>query len=70
MAYRDGDSILDQNYTKQICSAFYYEDLKFQEWFKKMHIWRNTALNNKELIKYWFSAIPMLEGIFVWGYEY
>ena len=32
IAYRDKDSILDQ-----IFSAFYYEDLEFEEWFKKMH---------------------------------
>ena len=29
MVYRDEDSILDQIYEKQIFSAFYYEDLKF-----------------------------------------
>ena len=28
MAYRDEDSILDQNYEEKIVSAFYYEDLK------------------------------------------
>ena len=26
---RDEDNILDQIYIKQICSDFYYEDLKF-----------------------------------------
>ena len=31
MAYRDEDSILDQIHKKQIYSAFYYEDLKFEE---------------------------------------
>ena len=28
-ASRDEDNILDQIYKKQICSDFYYEDLKF-----------------------------------------
>ena len=32
---RDEDNILDQIYDKQIFSAFYYEDLKFGECFKK-----------------------------------
>ena len=31
MVYRDEDSILDQIYENQIFSAFYYEDLRFQE---------------------------------------
>ena len=35
---RDEDNILDQIYIKQMCSDFYYEDLKFWEWSKKMHI--------------------------------
>ena len=35
---RDEDNILDQIYRKQMCSEFYYEDLKFWEWLKKMHI--------------------------------
>ena len=35
---RDEDSILDQIYIKQMCSDFYYEDLGFWEWLKKMHI--------------------------------
>ena len=59
MAYRDEDSILDQICEKQIFSAFYYEDLKFSEWLKKMHIKRNT-IYNKELIKFGSSANPML----------
>ena len=59
--YRDEDSISDQIYQKQIFSVFYYEDLKFWEWLKKMHIEeRNTALYNiKELIKLGFSATSM-----------
>ena len=65
MAYRDEDSILDQQYEKQIFLAFYFENLKFKVWFKKMHILRNTALYNKELIKLGFSANPMLVCIFV-----
>ena len=28
---RDEDNILDQIYIKQMCSNFYYEDLKFRE---------------------------------------
>ena len=32
------DNILDQIYTKQMCSNFYYEDLMFCEWLKKMQI--------------------------------
>ena len=35
---RDEDNISDQIYIKQMCSDFYYEDLKFWEWSKKMHI--------------------------------
>ena len=31
MPYRDKDSILVQMYDKQIFSAFYYEDLEFEE---------------------------------------
>ena len=54
MAYRDEDSILDQIYQKQIFSDFYYEDSKFYKWLKNMHIWRNTDLYNKELIKIGF----------------
>ena len=38
MTYRDEHSILDQKYEKQIFSAFYYEELIFSKWFKKMHI--------------------------------
>ena len=59
MAYRDEDSILDQIYAKQIFSAFYYEDLRFQEGFKKMHIKGNTGLYNKELIQLGISAVCM-----------
>ena len=39
LAKRDEDSILDQSFEKQIFSAFYNEDLKFWEWFKKIHIY-------------------------------
>ena len=35
---RDEDNIWDQIYLKQTCSDFYYEDLKFWEWLKRMHI--------------------------------
>ena len=35
---RDEDNILDQIYLKQMCSDFYYEDLKFWEGLKKIHI--------------------------------
>ena len=35
---RDEDNILDQIYIKQICSDFYYEDLKFWKRLKKKHI--------------------------------
>ena len=59
MAYSDEMSILDQIYRKQIFSYFCYEDLKFQKWFKKIHILKKTALCNKELIKLGFSATSM-----------
>ena len=36
--FRDEDNISDQIYTRQMCSDFYYEALKFWEWLKKMHI--------------------------------
>ena len=62
---RDEDNILDQIYIKQICSDFYYEDLKFWEWVKKMHILRNTALYEKEVIKLGFSDNSMLVCDFV-----
>ena len=65
MAYSYENSILDQKYGKKILSAFYYEDLKFYKWFKKMHNYRNTALYNKELIKLGFSAAVVLVSIFV-----
>ena len=35
---KDEDNILDQIYTKKMCSDFYHEDLKFWEWLKKLHI--------------------------------
>ena len=35
---KDEDNILDQIYLKQTGSNFCYEDLKFWEWLKKMHI--------------------------------
>ena len=34
---------LDQKYEKQIFCALYYEDFKFLEGLKKMHMERNTA---------------------------
>ena len=38
LAYTDEGSILGQIYDEQIFSAFYFEDLIFWQWFKKMHI--------------------------------
>ena len=38
MAYKDEDSILDQLYGNQLFTNFSYEDWKFSEWSKKMHI--------------------------------
>ena len=35
---RDEDNILYKIYFQQMCSDFYYEDLKFWKWLKKMHI--------------------------------
>ena len=49
MAYRD-DSNLDQIFRKQIFLDFYYEDLKSKS------DCRNTALFNKELIIFGFTA--------------
>ena len=63
--YEDKDIILDQIYIEQMCLDFSYEDLKFWEWLKKMHIQRNTALYMKELIKLGFSDNSMLVCIFV-----
>ena len=54
---RDEDNIWHQIYKKQMCSDFYYEDLKFLKLFKKMHILNNTALYKKELIKLGSSDI-------------
>ena len=34
----DEDNILDQIYKKQLCSDFYYEDLKFREGLKQIYI--------------------------------
>ena len=41
-AYRNESSILDQIYGKQIFWDLYYEDFKFIDWLKKMHILINT----------------------------
>ena len=65
MSYRDEDSILEQKYEKQISWYLYYEDFIIQKWLKKMHIKRNTAHNNKELIKLGFRASVVLVSIFV-----
>ena len=62
---RDEDNMLYQIYIKPMCSDFYYEDLKFWEWLKKMHTERNAALYKKELIKLGFSDNWMLVCIFV-----
>ena len=59
MAYRDKDSILDQN-EKQISLDLYYEDFNFKE---------IQAHNNKELIKLGFSGTVVLVRIFVKGYK-
>ena len=49
-AKRDEGIISDQKYQKQIFWDLYFEDFKFWEWLKKMHIY--TAYKNKELIKF------------------
>ena len=49
MAYMDRDSILDQMYEKQI---FIVEILDF-----KMHVKRNNAYNNKDIINLGFIII-------------
>ena len=36
--FRNDENILDQIYIKQMFPDYYYEDLKFWEWLKKMHI--------------------------------
>ena len=69
MAYRDKDSILYQKYEKLICFDIYYEDFNFKELSWKMHIKRNTALNNKELRKLGFSATVVLVCLFELCYE-
>ena len=43
----------------------YYEDFKFQELLEKMHIKKNAAHNNKELIELSYSATVVLVCIFV-----
>ena len=35
--FRDEDNILDQEFKKQICSWFYYEEVNFYTNFMKMH---------------------------------
>ena len=56
MAFRDEDSILDQIYEKQIFPAFYQNS---KSDLRKCIFLRNTALNNKDLLKLGFSANPM-----------
>ena len=50
LTYRDEDSIIDQSYQKQIFWDLYYEYFNFKEWLRKVHIKRNRALNNEELV--------------------
>ena len=65
MASRDEGSVLDQIYEAQIFLDFYHEDLTCLEYLRKMDIWRNAALYNKELIKLSLSDTLMLVCIFV-----
>ena len=64
---KDEGNILDQIYKNinNICSNFYYADLKFWERLKKMQIYRYTALYKKELIKLGLSDNSMLVCIIV-----
>ena len=54
--YRDKDSILEQKYKKRIFWDLHYEDFVL----RKIHIKRNTVLNNKEPLKLGFSATVVL----------
>ena len=63
MAYKGEESILDHIYEKQMYSDFYYDHLKCR--WRRLHIYTNTALYNKELIIYWLYATNMSKRIFV-----
>ena len=54
LAYRDEDSISDQNYEKHIFWNLYYENFLNLRVLEKLHIQRNTAHKSKELIKWGF----------------
>ena len=56
----DVDNILEQIYIE----ANIYKGLKFYEWWSKMHTKRNTAHNNKGLIKLSFSTTVVILCIF------
>ena len=60
MSYREEDSIVDQKYEKQIHILGSLCRFILLQVIKKMHIQRNTAHNNKELIKLCFSAVPWI----------
>ena len=64
MLNMDEDSILDQSMKSKHFRLFITEILNFISDFKKMHICRNTAQYNKELIKIGFNATVVLVCIF------
>ena len=68
---REEDNILDQIYKKQMCSDFYYENLKGLRIMRILRVieenayWKKYSSLQKKLIKLCFSDNSMLVCIFV-----
>ena len=62
---RDEDNILDQIYIKQICSDFYYEDLKMLRAIEEKSYLKNYNSLQERVIKLGFSENSLLVCIVV-----